>query len=182
MGMRFNRGVEELIKQGICKEILQEVQKTWQITYHGSVHYAAWKCVPENPSESEFAFVGKEHTNRMCLFETPIDLLAVATISHIEYGHNFSDNHMVCIGLTSRNMHPDRIVDQFIKDHPFDCAGSPQIIFYLHNTDGSRERGKEYREKYEKAGYMVVLMSPVVRETFIEELADALNAPDRKAG
>lgn len=182
MGMRFNRGVEELIKQGICKEILQEVQKTWQITYHGSVHYAAWKYVPENPSESVFAFVGKEHTNRMCVFETPIDLMAVATQSYLEYRHNFSDHHMVCIGRTDRNKHPDRIVDQFLTDYPFDCAGSPQIIFYLHNTDTSQKRGKEYREKYEKAGFMVVLMSPIVRDNFHEELSDALNAPNRKVG
>lgn len=162
MGRHIQKGVEDLLLQGIHPSIIREVEKTFTIKSYSKTIFLPKCLVPGKQSLLKFAFPGKQKTNRVCVFETPIDLLAVATMSLLEFGHNFRDNHMIAGGD----------LDQFLEDYPFDCAGTPQILLYIHNTDENREKAFKLREKYEKDGYWVVLMQPVERETFIDELKD----------
>lgn len=138
--------VNELIKQGIIYENDKGGVVFVSKDNNNQVKFACVRSTSENSSfrqdvknsakEYGFKTVGK--SNKLFVFEAPIDLLSHATISKMQ-GKDWKNDNRISLGGTS-----DKALNKFLEENNH----IKEIVFFLDNDSAGIENSKKMAKKY----------------------------------
>ena len=89
-------------------------------------------------SEKDYGFKTVGKSNRLFVFEAPIDLLSHATLSKMQ-GEDWQKDNRVSLGGTS-----DKALSKFLEEN----KNIEEIVLFLDNDDAGRENAKKIAKKY----------------------------------
>lgn len=115
-------------------------------------------------SQKEFGFLLKssgENSSRVCVCESPIDALSIATINKL---HNAPIPNIISLGGLS-----DKALATFIKNNP----QVKEITLCLDNDEAGKAAGEKIKEKYSDQGFIVSVRFPKTKD-FNQDLLDKI--------
>lgn len=115
-------------------------------------------------SEKEYGFKTVGKSNRLFVFEAPIDLLSHATISKMQ-GEDWQKDNRVSLGGTS-----DKALNKFLEEN----ENIEEIVLFLDNDEAGIENAKKIAEKY-KDNYNIKIFNTTKGKDLNEMLLNFKN-------